>query len=307
MQHDFRQLVWRNIAVQRQACRGAMGKDRPVREIAIVRHAGHIGPRLPKGGNNGDSQPVALFQNQIKHDRVKGVVFQRLYLRISVTAQVDIRALTLPISSPFHVQNSTALHYKNANRHKSGMVLRQMCHDGKLPQIVAAGYLQSTLGPSMTDSCCPPLVSWAKIRLKQAKSAGKGRLIMTTWITICDTCKRDGWDLTGAEQTDGEALANLIEDAARDVPDVLTRRVACLMGCKSGCNVAVQAHGKLSYTIGNFEPLAEAAAGIVTYASLHAGSTSGQVPYRDWPSAIKGHFVTRHPPLPGATTETDAA
>jgi hypothetical protein len=24
------------------------------------------------------------------------------------------------------------------------------------------------------------------------------------------------------------------------------------------------------------------------------------VPYRNWPQAIKGHFVTRHPPLPDA-------
>ena len=34
------------------------------------------------------------------------------------------------------------------------------------------------------------------------------------------------------------------------------------------------------------------------YAALHAASDSGTVPYRDWPAAVKGHFVTRHPPLP---------
>ena len=128
---------------------------------------------------------------------------------------------------------------------------------------------------------------------------------MTTWITVCDTCKRDGWDLTGAQRTDGETLAALIEQAAAAVPAVRTRRVACLMGCKTGCNVAVQAQGKLSYTLGNFEPRDEAAAGIVTYAALHAASASGQVPYRDWPQAIKGHFVTRHPPLPDP--DADAA
>ncbi|MFZ3580592.1 DUF1636 family protein [Loktanella sp. DJP18] len=129
---------------------------------------------------------------------------------------------------------------------------------------------------------------------------------MTTWITICDTCKRDGWDLSGADRTDGEALAALIEAAATDAPAVRTRRTACLMGCKSGCNVAVQAQGKLSYTLGDFEPSPHAAAGIVAYATLHAGSGSGQVPYRDWPQAIKGHFVTRHPPLPEAETNAEA-
>jgi predicted metal-binding protein len=123
---------------------------------------------------------------------------------------------------------------------------------------------------------------------------------MTTWITICDTCKRDGWDTSGKTQTDGEVLAELIEAAATDTDDVRTRRVSCLMGCKQGCNVAIQSHGKLSYTIGTFEPIDAAAAGIVDYATKHAASANGQVPYREWPVAIKGHFVTRHPPLPEA-------
>lgn len=121
---------------------------------------------------------------------------------------------------------------------------------------------------------------------------------MTTWITICDTCKRDDWAPDVRQTTDGEDLAALIEDAAAALDGVRTRRVSCLMGCKSGCNVAIQAHGKLSYTIGNFVPDAEAAAGIAAYAAAHAASETGQVPYRDWPQAIKGHFVTRHPPLP---------
>lgn len=121
---------------------------------------------------------------------------------------------------------------------------------------------------------------------------------MTTWITICDTCKRDGWAETGQDVTDGENLATLIEAAAEGVPNLRTRRVSCLMGCKSGCNVAIQGADKLSYTIGDFEPLQEAAEGIVAYAAKHAASENGQVPYREWPVAIKGHFVTRHPPLP---------
>ena len=122
--------------------------------------------------------------------------------------------------------------------------------------------------------------------------------LMTSWITICDTCKRSDWEDRGANQTDGEILAGLIEKAAKDVPNLRTRRVSCLMGCKAGCNVAVQGSGKLNYTIGDFEPLEEAAKAIVGYATLHAASATGQVPYRDWPQEIKGHFVTRHPPLP---------
>ena len=121
---------------------------------------------------------------------------------------------------------------------------------------------------------------------------------MTTWITICDTCKREGWAESGAEITDGEAFAAQIETAAAGVPNLKTRRVSCLMGCKSGCNVTVQAQGKLNYTLGDFTPDQDSAEGIVAYAAMHAASDNGRVPFRDWPLAIKGHFVTRHPPLP---------
>lgn len=121
---------------------------------------------------------------------------------------------------------------------------------------------------------------------------------MTTWITICDTCKREGWETGDMDQTDGESLAALIEVAATGLSGVKTRRISCLMGCKNACNVAIQGQGKLSYTLGGFAPDTDAATGIVGYAMSHASSETGQVPYRDWPQAIKGHFITRHPPLP---------
>jgi predicted metal-binding protein len=121
---------------------------------------------------------------------------------------------------------------------------------------------------------------------------------MTTWITICDTCKRDGWETGDMAQTDGERISDMIETAATGLSEVKTRRVSCLMGCKKACNITIQAQGKLNYTLGEFEPTTDAASGIVAYAIAHAQSETGRVPYRDWPEAIKGHFVTRHPPLP---------
>lgn len=125
---------------------------------------------------------------------------------------------------------------------------------------------------------------------------------MPSWITICDTCKSsDGVDAPEpalGQDSAGTRFAELIESAAAGEPDVRTRRVSCLMGCSHGCNVAIQAKGKLAYTLGRFTPDAEAAAGVVAYAAAHAASDTGQVPFRTWPQAIKGHFVTRHPPLP---------
>jgi len=119
-----------------------------------------------------------------------------------------------------------------------------------------------------------------------------------TWITICDTCKRKDDGTEPQERQPGLAFAAFIEAASADSPHVKTRRVSCLMGCKHGCNVAIQAPGKLSYTLGDFAPDAEAAAGVVAYAEAHAASPTGQVPFKEWPQAVKGHFITRHPPLP---------
>lgn len=121
---------------------------------------------------------------------------------------------------------------------------------------------------------------------------------MTTWITVCDTCKGDDWNAETDSITDGEKLAEAVEAAAAGTQDVKVRRVSCLMGCSHSCNIAVQAPGKLAYTLGRFEPTDDAAAGIVDYASKHAASQTGQVPFREWPPAIKGKFITRHPPLP---------
>jgi predicted metal-binding protein len=121
--------------------------------------------------------------------------------------------------------------------------------------------------------------------------------VATTWITVCDTCKREDWVARGLDQTDGERLAALVE-AAAEGGAVRVRRTSCLMGCDHSCNIAIQAQGKLAYTLGRFEPSAEAAQGIVAYAESHAASTTGQVPYREWPQSVKGHFITRHQPLP---------
>jgi predicted metal-binding protein len=121
---------------------------------------------------------------------------------------------------------------------------------------------------------------------------------MTTWITICDTCKRPGWDAAIAERTDGERFAALVEAEAAGAARVRARRVSCTMGCERACNVVVQGRGKLGYSLGMFEPSKEAAAAVVAWAGLHAESETGQVPYRQWPQGVKGHFVSRHAPLP---------
>jgi len=120
---------------------------------------------------------------------------------------------------------------------------------------------------------------------------------MTTTITVCETCKCEGWDAEKNPKTDGENLAELVQAAAADSGEIRVRKHACLMGCDFACNVAIQAEGKLNYVLGKFNPTTQDAQGIVDYAKLHAASEKGQVPYREWPQAIKGHFRARLPVL----------
>lgn len=120
---------------------------------------------------------------------------------------------------------------------------------------------------------------------------------MKTIITICETCKSETANTSEASDKDGTRLAVLVEKAALSHTNVRVLRHSCLMGCNHGCNVAVQSEGKISYVLGRFEPDAHTADGIVKYAILHAQSPSGQVPFKQWPDAIKGHFIARIPVL----------
>lgn len=119
---------------------------------------------------------------------------------------------------------------------------------------------------------------------------------MRARLTLCDTCAFDRENKTFDGQTGGEMLAEQVEALSVGLPELEIRRHACLMGCEHSCNIALQAPGKITYVLGNFRPTAEAAAGIVDYARLYAASETGQVPFRQWPKAIKGHFIARLPP-----------
>jgi predicted metal-binding protein len=131
---------------------------------------------------------------------------------------------------------------------------------------------------------------------------------MKTWITICTGCKKDDWSSRDIEVSDGEVFADTIEPRAA-AAGIHTRRVSCTMGCDRACNVVVQGVdaqdvAKIGYSLGSFDGSVEDADALVEYAQLHAASANGQVPFRTWPVGVKGHFVSRHLPLP---TETDAS
>lgn len=119
---------------------------------------------------------------------------------------------------------------------------------------------------------------------------------MTTVITVCDTCRREERKALKDEPSCGEGLLAHVRAAAAETA-VEVRQVSCLMGCERACNIAIAGPGKLTYVLGRFDPTQTAAAGIVEYAEGHERSESGVVPFRQWPQAVKGHFVARIPPL----------
>lgn len=122
---------------------------------------------------------------------------------------------------------------------------------------------------------------------------------MTACLTICDSCAFSPEEKLRDGLSGGAILAALVEARAAGLPGLAIRRHTCLMGCTRACNVALSAPGKITYVLGGFRPEPEAAAAILAYAALYAGSPTGQVPLRQWPAGVRGHFVARIPPLPG--------
>lgn len=118
-------------------------------------------------------------------------------------------------------------------------------------------------------------------------------------VTACSTCR-----FTAAARDDDEGRrggARLLE-ALRTVQaegghdDVAVREMPCLFACTEHCTVHLSAPGKVGYVMGRFTPDEDTARAILDYARAYADSDWGQVPYRDWPEGVKGHFITRQPP-----------
>ena len=116
-------------------------------------------------------------------------------------------------------------------------------------------------------------------------------------LTVCITCRLPRLREEKSGEPCGESMLALIKGLAENFPNVSVRGQSCLMGCDHGCNVAVSAIGKMSYVLGKFEPSEENASAILEYASKHADSDTGIVPFREWPKCVKGHFIARIPPI----------
>jgi len=119
-------------------------------------------------------------------------------------------------------------------------------------------------------------------------------------IVACNTCRHASDARHDADGLSGGARLVAALRAARAAEPryagVEVQEMPCLFACAEFCAVHLRAPGKVGYVLGRFVPGEAAARAILDYAVAYAESEMGQVPYRQWPEGVKGHFLTRTPP-----------
>ena len=119
-------------------------------------------------------------------------------------------------------------------------------------------------------------------------------------LVFCTTCRYSAETQEGPDgRTGGETLAQGMEAllAERGRGDVLVERQACLWSCTRHCNVLIRDSERFSYLAGGFAPRPEAAEAILAWFDMHGSTEKGEVPFRTWPQAMRGHFIARIPPV----------
>ena len=119
-------------------------------------------------------------------------------------------------------------------------------------------------------------------------------------IVFCITCRHSAEEREGPDGvTGGETLARHMEAllAERNRHDITVDRQSCLWSCLKHCNVFLQDSDRYSYLAGGFTPARKSAEAILAWFDLHGQSVTGEVPFKAWPQAMRGHFIARFPPV----------
>lgn len=113
-------------------------------------------------------------------------------------------------------------------------------------------------------------------------------------LIACATCGSAERETHGS--TRGERLlAELTRAHDPGASPIALSSVRCLWACTRSCAVHVRAPGRPSYVLCGFEPDEASAKGLLEWAALYAASRDGAVPFKQWPAAVKGHFLCRVP------------
>lgn len=119
-------------------------------------------------------------------------------------------------------------------------------------------------------------------------------------IVMCTTCRHSATEKTGPDgRTGGETLIAHMRDALADRPEmgVAVQTQACLWNCKRHCSVILRDDQRFTYFTGDHEPSREQADAILDWFAAHGETETGEVPFRQWPDRMRGHFIARIPPV----------
>jgi predicted metal-binding protein len=68
-----------------------------------------------------------------------------------------------------------------------------------------------------------------------------------------------------------------------------------LWNCKRHCSVVLRDDQRFTYFTGDHVPERVQAEAILAWFDLHGQTMTGEVPFREWPRAMRGHFIARIP------------
>jgi predicted metal-binding protein len=116
-------------------------------------------------------------------------------------------------------------------------------------------------------------------------------------IVFCTTCRYSAEDKTAPDgRTGGETLIahmrDVLAERGRNVP---VETQACLWNCKRHCSVFIRDDARFSYFMGDHAPMRAQAEAILDWFDMHGATETGEVPFRQWPQAMRGHFIARVP------------
>jgi predicted metal-binding protein len=114
-------------------------------------------------------------------------------------------------------------------------------------------------------------------------------------IVACETCGSSQRDPAGRTRGEGLIAELRAALAAAGEIHVDVSSVRCLWACSRSCAVAVRSSSRVGYVIAGLEPTDVSAHALLEYAARYARSEDGAVSYKEWPPALKGHFLCRFP------------
>lgn len=117
-------------------------------------------------------------------------------------------------------------------------------------------------------------------------------------LVICNTCKFSPESKFAPDgRTGGQILIDHVRQALVDRTDVDVVEQACMWNCVRPCSVVIRDDERYSYITGGNAPTRDQAEAILTWFDAHGASATGEVPFKQWPQAMRGHFIARIPPV----------